>query len=371
MSKDPLDPPPSDPLPSPREQTNKSLRTERGDVDRMIQELADCDTIADEAITRARTRADEVLAAARAKTDSALDSGGAAPQQARMLRQERSLEDRALREQRHEADEALQDARAEKATRLESDRHDTDQDLSIERAESDEVLANRDEVLRIVSHDLRNMLGTITGMATLIEEDSDPAGGPSGTLAHAKWIKRAATRMSRLIGDLTDVASIEAGTLAVAAQMTDPADIVSEAVGMFQAVAAERHIELSADIVSPMPQACIDPARIYQVVTNLVSNAIKFTPRDGKVVVHVNRQGGDIQFAVDDTGIGIPAGLLTRVFTRNVQLAKNDRRGAGLGLYISRSIVKRHGGRIWAESGGPGTGSTFFFTVPIAPPTLH
>ncbi len=172
--------------------------------------------------------------------------------------------------------------------------------------------------------------------------------------------------MNRLVGDLTDVASIEAGTLAVAAQMADPAAIVSEAVGTFQVMAAERHIDLSADIASPVPQVWFDPARIYQVVTNLVSNAIKFTPRDGKVVVHVNRQGGDIKFAVDDTGIGIDAGLLTQVFTRNVQVAKNDRRGAGLGLYISRSIVRRHGGRIWAESGGLGAGTTISFTVPIS-----
>lgn len=357
---------PSDPLASPREQTDESLRAERGDIDRMIRELADVDTIADAAITRARRRADDILAAARARADRALDHAGAAPQQTRILREERSLEDRALRDERSEADDALQDARADKALRLASERRDTDQDLSSERAESDDDLATRDEVLQVVSHDLRNMLGTIAGMASLIEEDGDPSGGPAGTVAHARWILRAAARMNRLIGDLTDVASIEAGTLALAMEMADPAAIVSEAVETFQVLAAERRIELVASIASPVPRACIDPARIYQVLANLVSNAIKFTPHDGKVVVQVDRQGDDIRFIVSDSGIGIATGLLTRVFTRHVQLAKDDRRGAGLGLYISRSIARRHGGRIWAES-APGTGSTFFFTVPIAP----
>lgn len=357
---------PADPLTSPREQTNQSLRTERGDFDAMIRELAEVDTIADAAITLARARADHVLAATRAKTDTVLDTAGAPPQQTRILRQARSLEDRALRDERSEADDALHEARTEKATRLASERADTDEDLSSERAESDEVLATRDEVLQIVGHELRNMLGTISGMAGLIEEDGDPTGGDSGTVAHARWILRAAARMNRLIGDLTDVASIEAGTLALAAEIADPAAIVSEAVGAFQILAAERSIELVADIASPVPRACLDPARIYQVVTNLVSNALKFTPRDGKVVVGVDREGDDLRFSVGDTGIGIAAGSLTRIFTRRVQLATNDRRGAGLGLYISRSIVRRHGGRIWAES-VPGTGTTFFFTVPIAP----
>lgn len=354
-----------DPSPSPRELTNQSLRAERGDIDKMVQELANVDAIADAAITRARVRADEVLAAARAKIDRALDSAGPLPLQTRILRQQRSVEDRALRDERHEADEVLQDARGEKTTRLAAERHDTDQGLSGERAESDDVLATRDEVLRIVSHDLNNMLGTILGMASIIVEESDPADA-SGTFEQAQWITRAAMRMKRLVGDLTDAACIEAGTFELTMEAADPAAIVSEAVGTFQVLAAERNVELVAEIAATVPRAPMDPARIYQVVTNLLSNAIKFTPRAGRVVAHVARQGDEIRFSVRDTGIGIAADMLTRIFTRHVQLEKNDRRGVGLGLYISRSIVRAHGGRIWAES-VPGEGTTFFFTVPIAP----
>ena len=150
----------------------------------------------------------------------------------------------------------------------------------------------RDEVLQFVSHDLRNMLGTIKGMAALIEQDADPSEGDRGTAAHARWIMQAAARMNRLIGDLTDVASIEAGTLALSAEMADPAAIVSEAVETFHVLAAERSIELVAEIAAAVPQACIDPARIYQVVANLLSNAIKFTPRGGKIVVHGRSRPG-------------------------------------------------------------------------------
>ena len=331
----------------------------------MIQELACLDVTADAAITRARVRADEVQAAARAKTDDVLDQAGAHPQETNVLLQARSLEDRALREERGEADEALHDARAEQVTRLAAGRRETDNDLSSERAESDDVLATRDEVLQIVSHDLRNLLGTVLGMAGLIEEDGDPSEGDTGTVGRARWIIKAAGRMNRLVGDLTDAASIEAGTLALTCRKSDAAAIADEAVGTFQDLAADRRIALTADIGSPLPPGWFDPARIYQVVTNLLSNAIKFTPCGGKVVLRVECVRDEIWFAVSDTGIGIAPGLLTRVFTRNVQLAANDRRGAGLGLYISRSIVKRHGGRIWAES-TPAEGTTFFFTVPLA-----
>ena len=154
--------------------------------------------------------------AARAKTDVALDNAGARQSATRILAQARSLEDRALRDERIGADEGVQDARAEKVARLAAERRETDKDLSSERAESDDVLATRDEVLQIVSHDLRNLLGTIIGMAGLIEEDADPAEGDTGTMGRARWIARAASRMNRLVGDLTDAASIEAGTLALA-----------------------------------------------------------------------------------------------------------------------------------------------------------
>jgi signal transduction histidine kinase len=126
-------------------------------------------------------------------------------------------------------------------------------------------------------------------------------------------------------------------------------------------------------IVPPASPASFDPARMLQVLTNLLSNAIKFTPPGGRVVVRLERIADDLRFAVSDTGVGIPKDNLETVFERFRQVKANDRRGVGLGLYISKCIVQGHGGKIWAES-KLGGGSTFCFTLPIhlstgAPPS--
>ena len=169
--------------------------------------------------------------------------------------------------------------------------------------------------------------------------------------------------MKRLIGDLIDVASIEAGRLMVAREVGDPVAAVTEAVEAFQAQASASGVSLRAEVVEPLPRVLLDSARIFQVLINLLSNAIKFTPGGGSIVVHVECVGPDLCFAVRDTGAGIPADRLEAVFERFVQV-RDDRRGMGLGLYISKCIVEGHGGRIWAES-TLGHGSSFLFTLPL------
>jgi signal transduction histidine kinase len=149
----------------------------------------------------------------------------------------------------------------------------------------------------------------------------------------------------------------------------DPAEVVTEAVDTFQAQGAGSGLSVRAEIVEPLPRASFDPARILQVLGNLLSNAVKFSPPGGSIVVHVERTGDDIVFAVTDTGAGVPADKLEAVFGRFVQLRSEHRGGgAGLGLYISKCIIEGHGGRIWAENRSGG-GSTFSFAVPIAPRT--
>jgi signal transduction histidine kinase len=132
---------------------------------------------------------------------------------------------------------------------------------------------------------------------------------------------------------------------------------------------APRHFRAEPEIVQPLPRASFDPARILQVIGNLLSNAVKFTPSHGSVVVHVERVGDNIVFAVADNGEGIPADKLHTVFERFVQLTSDHRRGGvGLGLYISKCIIEGHGGRIWAENRSGG-GSTFSFSLRIDGPT--
>jgi signal transduction histidine kinase len=183
-------------------------------------------------------------------------------------------------------------------------------------------------------------------------------------VAYAQRIQRTGARMNRLVGDLVDVASIEAGALAVMREVVDAAPVVTEAVDNFQAQASGRGISLSAQIEPSLPLVSFDPARILQVLVNLLSNAIKFTPPNGTVVASVDRSGDELRFAVKDNGEGIPSDKLEAIFERFLQVTENDRRGVGLGLYISKCIVQGHGGRIWAES-TPGEGSTFCFTLPM------
>jgi signal transduction histidine kinase len=123
-------------------------------------------------------------------------------------------------------------------------------------------------------------------------------------------------------------------------------------------------VSLVSEVVATPSVVEFDPARILQVLANLIGNAIKFTPSGGSVVVHVELVQQELRFAVRDTGVGIAAGHLESVFERFRQVARGDGRGVGLGLYISKCIVQGHGGHIWAES-REGAGSTFWFTLPV------
>ena len=342
-----------------REQTDESLRAEREKADQTLEDSA-IDETADAVISRARSRADKILAASRAKTDRASVPATPIPN---LLKRERAREDQVLQEERATADEVVREERAEHLALLWRERQETDEDLSHERELSDDALATRDEFLAIVSHDLRNLLNGIVGSATLIEKGALQTNLVEQVATHARRIQRAGARMNRLIGDLVDVASIEAGALAVTREIGDPTTVVTEAVDAFQVQAATAGVSLAAAFVPPVSLAAFDAARILQVLTNLLSNAIKFTPQQGRIVVHVERVGDEIRFAVSDTGVGIPADKLEAVFVRFLQVAANDRRGVGLGLYISKAIVQGHGGRIWAES-QIGRGSTFCFTLP-------
>ena len=349
---------------SEREQTDESLRVERENADQALgEQLAAIDEAADAVISLARVRADAVLAAARARTDRQSESGPLANPSPAVVDSERGVADEALREERAVADEMLRGERAEHLELLSSRRENTDKDLLSERARSDDVLATGNEFLGIVSHDLRHMLNAMVGFASLIMKDVSRPDHEPDVVRHAEMIQRSGARMNRLIGDLADVVSIEAGRLAVTRVGADPTHVVTEAVETFQALASANGVSLAADIVPPSSRAAFDPARILQVLTNLLSNAIKFTLAGGWVVVRVENLGDDILFTVSDTGIGIPPDQLEAVFVRFLQLSKTDRRGVGLGLYISKCIVKGHGGRIWAENRAGG-GTNFCFTLP-------
>ena len=350
------------PAGSEREQTDESLRLERERADRALDEhLAKADDAADAVISRARARADAVLAEARSKSDHT--SAGDEPTDA--LKTSRAAEDHILHRERSTADDIIGRERSAHVTLLSRERQATDADLSHERARSDNALAMRDDFMGIVSHDLLNLLNAMVGVASLIEKEVAQEDHVECVVAHARRVRRSGARMRRLVGDLVDVASIEAGMLAVTRAVGDPADVVTEAIETFQAEASRRGISLSAEVGAGLPPVAFDAARILQVLCNLLSNALKFTPDQGAIVVRLDREDDHVVYSVSDTGDGIPDDKLQAVFERFVQLTRTtDRRGVGLGLFISKCIVMGHGGHIWAEN-GVGQGSTFCFALPV------
>ena len=359
-----------------RDRTDESIRTERRNSDEAAADkLSLQEDDADELVNRARKTADAVLSTARDRADRKLDPGDAHlhPQARATIVRERALEDDVVRDERATADEILRREREEQAAVMSAllplEREKTDRYLLTERARSDDALASRDDFLGIVSHDLRNLLSGIVLSAGLLSRTPPTgAGGGERTVVGMERIQRYAARMNRLIGDLIDVVSIEAGKLAIRAERADATALIVEAVATFAPAAADKGVALVLDGVErPRLLGDFDHERMLQVLANLITNALKFTPQGGSISVRAQRPEGQLLVSVCDTGCGIPAPMLHAVFERFWQVGENDRRGLGLGLYISKCIVEAHGGRIWAES-EPGTGSTFHFTIPDAAP---
>lgn len=355
------------PLPA-RTQTDESLRTERSESDRAILEKnAGAKSAADKLIERARDTADSALETAREQADDKDDDKGDPASAARVAR-ERASEDHAVEEARDAADVALHHEREGQrnilAGLLPLEREATDRHLLLERVRADESLANRDDFLGMVSHDLRNLLSGVAIEAEMLVRDPNDASDNGRTAVRARRIQRYAARMNRLIGDLVDVVSIDAGKLAIVRTRTDLSAIVAQTMDAFAQAAARAGVALTAECNEGI-FANADGERVLQVLANLVGNALKFTPRGGRIVVQCFRgNASSLRLTVKDTGPGIPAKLHDAVFQRFWQ-NKDDQRGLGLGLYITRCIVDAHGGRIWVES-ALGEGAAFHVELPQA-----
>ena len=347
--------------PAERESTDESLRVER---DRTDTELANRAEEQREAaaglVAEARDQADAVLADARELADRAV---AAEPS----VHRAREREDAVVEGDRSGADANADDEgerrRIALASLLAFEREHTDLRLETERVRADQALASRGDLLAMVSHDLRSLLGGIALSAELLKDTRDVEDPFVKVDKYVERIQRFSARMNRIVGDLVDVASIEAGKLSLDRVRSDPALVLRDALEAFDHAASRYGITLRGERAAAPGAVELDHERILQVLTNLVGNALKFTPRGGEIVLRLGRRGDDVCFAVTDSGPGIPAEMLDKIFERYVQLTEGERQGLGLGLYISKSIVDEHGGRIWAES-TPGAGSTFFFTLP-------
>lgn len=353
-----------------RDDTDRSLRDERSRTDEeLAMRRAKIEDDADAVLEMARGRADDVLAAARARADRQLERASATAAELHAVARERAAEDDVLTAERSVAREQLQVEREERSEILAEllllERTQTDEHLAVERAGADAELATRDDVLGIVSHDLRALLHGI-GMSAWVVLDAvgeDPA--KARIRDEARRTQRFVARMDRLVGDLLDVVSIDAGKVRVAPAEDDAAKVVRETTEMFASLAAAEGIALTVAVSVDPLRAWLDRERILQVLANLIGNAIKFTDRGGSITVAARAVHDAVELSVRDTGRGIAPGRLPGIFERFAQ-ASSDRGGVGLGLYISRSIVEAHGGRLWVES-QVGEGTTFTFTLPAGP----
>ncbi|HEU0298457.1 MAG TPA: GAF domain-containing protein [Longimicrobium sp.] len=221
----------------------------------------------------------------------------------------------------------------------------------------------RDDMMSVVSHDLRNPVHTVfmssSFLLELLPEDRKPE------RTQAAIMKRAAERANRLIQDLLDISHIESGRLSLDRQPVSAASIVHEAVEQAAMLAAERGIALQRGEMDRDARVCADRDRVVQALGNLIGNALKFTPSGGRITVAVRGEGDAVRFAVADTGPGIPAEQLPRLFDRFWQANRADRRGVGLGLSIVKGIAEAHGGQVQVET-EEGAGATFTLLLPAA-----
>jgi signal transduction histidine kinase len=220
-------------------------------------------------------------------------------------------------------------------------------------------LRDREQVLKVVSHDLRNPLHTIElGVGLLLEETI----ARDKQQEHLRRVLRAGRRADRLVHDLLDVFKLQAGSASIVRRQVDIASLLREAHEDLAPLAAEQALSLELDVADDLPRIMADPGRVQQVLSNLVGNAIKFTPRGGRIVLRARKAPAGVELAVRDTGPGIPADRMEHLFRDLWQGDPGDKRGIGLGLTIAKGIVDAHDGRLWVES-APGDGTTFYFVL--------
>ena len=224
----------------------------------------------------------------------------------------------------------------------------------------------RDEILAIVSHDLRNPLGVVQMDAAMLKTWEVPGDKDISNLrASADRILRSVGLMSRLIADLLDTAKIDAGRLDLEKQPEPSRALIEGALSILEPLANAKQITVEKELTEA-PAVNADRDRVFYVLSNIIGNAIKFTPERGTITIRTERRRGELLIIVDDSGPGIPSEELGHVFDR-YRHGRASRDGTGLGLYKARGIVLAHGGSIWAEAAAGG-GSRFCLTLPLATP---
>jgi signal transduction histidine kinase len=241
--------------------------------------------------------------------------------------------------------------------------------LSIENArlytEAQQANRAKDEFLATVSHELRTPLTAVLGWARVLRMGADP-----GTAREAvEAIERSAAAQAQLIEDILDISRIRVGKLRFRSEPVDLPPVVEAAVEMVRPAAEQKQLSLQVELERDLPAISGDPTRLQQIVWNLLTNAVKFTPPSGRITVTLRAKDALARLCVSDTGSGIPPEFLPHLFERFSQAETSTTRsagGLGLGLSIVRHLVELHGGVIHAESAGEGKGATFVVEIPLA-----
>ena len=231
------------------------------------------------------------------------------------------------------------------------------------RAEAEAANRSKDEFLAMLSHELRNPLGAVVSAVAVLDKigaQHEPA------LKARAIIRRQAGRLSRMLDDLLDIARLQTGKIVLTTQRLDLGDLVRRSLATLRGAGSLDHHEVTADCEQVWVQA--DPGRMEQVFDNLTLNAIKFTPENGSVRVRVHGDGSDAVLEVSDSGVGMSADVVAKVFELFTQGSDmSDRKGGlGIGLAVVRRLVEQHGGSVEAHSDGRGRGSTFSIRLPRA-----
>jgi signal transduction histidine kinase len=383
-------------LKSERQNTDDSLNAERDKTNESLNDVrTKAENKTDSVVNKERLLADRLTTSSRSAADTgrgrkrkSLGLDGKAIRDAEQLHNERRSQDQVTEQERTRTDAALGKERATKDALvnqfLEQEREKTDENLSVERTRTDsEVqehsillsaeiaehlktktsLTSRDEFLAIVSHDLKNPIGAASSCAEMLLEDAAYKGLDPEVRTWIQFIKRNNDTALRLINDLLEMEQVAEGKLQLKVGRHDIGRIIRESIESHAQLASSKSILLRLMPSDISGEVICDRDRITQVLSNLVGNAIKFTPEGGSITINANFSESELRVCVRDTGPGIPDNMKDKVFERFVQLASNDRRGLGLGLHISKMLIEAHLGRIWVQSKA-GEGSTFFFALP-------
>lgn len=230
-----------------------------------------------------------------------------------------------------------------------------------------QAISAREEIIAVVSHDLKNPLNAIRLISELLARSSREGKLPASVLAQSTLISKSVDQMHRLIQSILDLSKLEGGRIRIERKKEDVGHMIDESLEMIRLEASQKSIRL---IKTPTSRGHVeilcDHDRMMQVLSNLLGNAIKFTREGGRIQVGYESKGETVLFSVSDNGPGIPARVLPHIFDRYWQARETAQKGTGLGLSIARGFVEAQGGKIWVDS-QEGKGTTFYFSFPRVP----